>query len=171
MAKSQSLTKSFLVLIGQYLARLKTGLVDSFSPTPIQRPKEFEKNNLVYVEDCPLCGESFHCNDIVVSSCGHTYHPFCMSSHSLKSNKYIADFCNEHFDPSWRLSFGFAETTNPESSPEVIHSSLNSGGMSFQSFPSGLLNVLQLICSPLKYTAFILTKTPMEDFRFTVTFS
>ena len=118
-----------MILVGQYLVRLKTGLLDSFSPTPIQRPKDSDKNTLVYVENCPLCGEGFHCNDIVVSSCGHTYHPFCMSSHSSKFNRYIAEFCDEDFDPNWRLSFGFAELTKHDSSPNVIHDNPCPGGM------------------------------------------
>ena len=123
LAKSQSYTKSYLILVGQYLVRLKTGLLDSISPTPIQRPKDSDKNTLVYVENCPLCGEGFHCNDIVVSSCGHTYHPFCMNNHSSKSNRCIAEFCDEDFDPNWCLSFGFAELTKHDSSPNVIHDS------------------------------------------------
>ena len=40
LAKSQAFTETYLILIGQYLARLKTGLADSFSPTSIQRPKK-----------------------------------------------------------------------------------------------------------------------------------
>ena len=59
LAKSQLYTESYLILIGQYLARLKTGLVDSYSPIPIQRLEDFEKNTLVYVENFPLCGEVF----------------------------------------------------------------------------------------------------------------
>ena len=127
LAKSQAFTETYLILVGQYLARLKTGLGDSFSPTLIQRPKDLENNSLVYIENCPLCGEGFHCNDIVVSSCGHTYHPFYMSSHSSKSNRCIAEFCDEDFNPNWRLSFGFTESMKPNSSPDVVPT--YSGGM------------------------------------------
>ena len=139
MAKSQSYTESYLIVIGHYLARLKTGVVDTFSPSPIQRPQDFEKYPIVYVENCPVCGEGFHCNDVVVSSCGHTYHPFCMTSHSMKSNKCIADFCEEHFDPIWRLSFGFAEPPKQELSRDVIDDRLCSGGMLAERHNSFLL--------------------------------
>jgi len=129
LVKSQSYTESYLILVGQYLATLKTGLVDSFNPTPIQRPRDFDKNIVVYVENCPLCGEGFHCNDIVVSSCGQTYHSFCMRCHSSKSNRCIAEFCEEDFDPNWRLSFGFVEPTKPNLSPHIVQDSPSSGGM------------------------------------------
>ena len=129
LAKSQVYTESYLILIEQYLIRLKGDLVDSFSPTPIERPKDCKKHSLVYIEDCPLCGQGFHCNDIIVASCGHTYHPFCMNIHSSKSNKCIVEFCNEDFDLKWRLSFGLPELEKPDSSPNVIHASPSSGGM------------------------------------------
>ena len=129
LAKSQSYTESYLIVVGQYLAKLKTGLLDSFSPIPIQWLKDFDKNTLVYVENCPLCGEGFYCNDIIVSSYGHTYHPFCMSSHSSKSNRCIVEFYDEDFDPNWRLSFGFVELIKPDSSPDVIQDNPCSGGM------------------------------------------
>ena len=85
-----------------------------------------------------------------------------MSTHSSKSNKCIADFCEEDFDSNWRLSFGFADPPKPESSPNVIDSSPCSGGMSVDVVSLMLdclifefLNHLQPICIPLRYTTFI----------------
>lgn len=131
LLESQLCTKKFLVSVSEYLTRLKAGILDSFRPTPIERLKDHEKTNIVYVENCPACGEHFHCNDIVVASCGHCYHLFCISSLCSKSRTCIAKFCNEEFDSQWRLSFGFTEPERaPPSSTDAAVGSPNVAAMS-----------------------------------------
>jgi len=34
--------------------------------------------SVILIKACPICFEWFTTNDIVVTSCGHTYHPFCL---------------------------------------------------------------------------------------------
>ena len=133
LLQSQSCTEKFIATVSEYLARLKAGVLDSFRPTPIVRLKDYEKTNIVYVENCPLCGEHFHCNDIVVASCGHCYHPFCISSLCSKSRTCIADFCQEEFDVQWRLSFGFQEPPKAPASTDAAIGSPHFAVMSGES--------------------------------------
>lgn len=129
--RSQTCMEQFQHLVVNYLGLLKYGTVQKFSPSPIERPKEFHReSNIVYVENCPVCGEDFHCNDIAVTSCGHCYHPFCLISHSSKSNLCIAQFCDKEFDADWRLSWGFPQPPTDVPTPDVTHGSPFSGGMS-----------------------------------------
>jgi hypothetical protein len=44
------------------------------------------KKNFILVKACPLCQDWFHANDIIVASCGHTYHLFCLFSHLQNSS-------------------------------------------------------------------------------------
>jgi hypothetical protein len=102
----------------------------------------------VYVDNCLLCGEVFHCNDIAVTSCGHCYHPFCLISHSSKSNSCIANFCDKEFDAQWRLSWGFPQPLTPVPTPDVTQGSPISGGLfgeiSLLSFEIKLSSLLAL---------------------------
>jgi hypothetical protein len=42
--------------------------------------------NMIIIKTCGLCGQWYHCGDIVVTSCLHTFHPTCLGEH-LKTNK------------------------------------------------------------------------------------
>jgi len=44
---------------------------------PIENPsfKPLESPSFILVEACPTCGFFYSCNDIFMSSYGHTYHP------------------------------------------------------------------------------------------------
>ncbi len=50
------------------------------TPLPIDNfafmlPRNF---GVFFIEPCFVCGLYFFCNNIIMSSCGCTYHPFCM---------------------------------------------------------------------------------------------
>ncbi len=61
-----------------YWSKLKAGCITFAWPIPITRPFNFVKFFVIYVHDCLICKENFHCNDICVASCGHCYHPWCL---------------------------------------------------------------------------------------------
>jgi hypothetical protein len=52
----------------------------SSTPLPIDNLTTMLPRSLgmIFVEPCPICGLYFFYNNIIVSSCGCTYHPFCM---------------------------------------------------------------------------------------------
>jgi len=55
-------------------------------------------NKILDVEDCPICHDNFHCNDINFTSCGHCYHPWRMDVHYSSSIKCKAHGCEKEFD-------------------------------------------------------------------------
>jgi hypothetical protein len=54
--------------------KLKVSCITFACPIPIAKPSNFVKKTIIYVQDCPIYNENFHCNDICVASCGHCYH-------------------------------------------------------------------------------------------------
>jgi len=61
---------------------MKKGGGMCFWPPPIMhlaKPPDDGLNNFVIIKSCGCCHGWFHCDDIVVMSCKHTFHPFCFS--------------------------------------------------------------------------------------------
>ncbi len=52
----------------------------SSTPLPIDNPTTMllGSHGVIFVEACPVCGLYFFYNNIIVSSCGCTYHRFYM---------------------------------------------------------------------------------------------
>ncbi len=53
------------------------------NPLPIEQPTTLTPNTfgVFFVNPCPICGLYFACNNLVLTSCGCTYHPFCLIVH------------------------------------------------------------------------------------------
>jgi hypothetical protein len=78
----------------------------SFWPKPIihlEQPNEDETNFLI-IRPCGFCGGSFHCYDIVVTSCKHTFHPFCLGA--MLSDGQECCVYKTTLYPEWWRSFG-----------------------------------------------------------------
>ena len=104
----QVVLEKMLTLIADYLSKLKGGILLTTHPEPIGRADRTKSQCIqLNIEDCCFCKESFHINDICVSSCGHCYHPWCLGVHISSSNKCKLQSCQQEFDLQWRLSFGY----------------------------------------------------------------
>ena len=111
----QVVLEKMLTLIADYLSKLKGGDLLTTHPEPIGRADRTKSQcGQLNVQDCIFCKESFHVNDICVSSCGHCYHPWCLGMHISSSNKCKLQSCQQEFDLQWRLSFGFVPPKNVE---------------------------------------------------------
>ena len=111
----QVVPEKMLTLIANYLSKLKGGISLTTHLEPIGRADRTESQAVqLNVEDCVFCKESFHVNDICVSSCGHWYHPWCLGMHISSSNKCKLQSCQQEFDLEWQLSFGFVLPKNAE---------------------------------------------------------
>jgi hypothetical protein len=72
-------------------------------------PLQHEKHdrNVILIKTCPICFKWFTTNDIVVASCGHMYHPFCLFTHLQTLITCVVEFCPDHvFHPDWWWSMG-----------------------------------------------------------------
>jgi hypothetical protein len=121
----QVVLERMLTLIADYLSKLKGGILLTTHPEPIGRADRTKSQcTQLNVENCSFCKESFHINDICVSSCGHCYHPWCLGVHITSSNKCKLQSCQQEFDSQWRLSFGYDLPKNPD---HHLHSAAMSG--------------------------------------------
>jgi hypothetical protein len=61
----------------------------SFWPKPILHPNKpiNDGTSMIIIKACGLCGQWYHCGDIVVTCCFHTFHPTCLSEHLKTNNK------------------------------------------------------------------------------------
>ena len=57
------------------------------------------------LEACSFCNRWYTAFDIVMASCKHLYHPFCVAKLVETQNSCV--ICKEHFHPAWLRSFGF----------------------------------------------------------------
>jgi len=54
----------------------------TFSLPIMHSNEQFEdQKSFILMKACPLCQDWFLTNDIIVASCGHIYHSFCLCSH------------------------------------------------------------------------------------------
>lgn len=82
----------------------------SFWPKPILHPAcpPTSKNSIaVNVRPCGFCNQGYHCSNITMTSCKHTYHTICLGEFLKLQNKCVV--CDQllHHD-QWR-SQGFGE--------------------------------------------------------------
>ncbi len=66
--------------------KMKIGESMTFKPKPIMHFEKFVDDNgktLIIVKPCGFCNNGFHCMDVVVASCKHTFHP-CILGVMLK---------------------------------------------------------------------------------------
>ncbi len=51
----------------------------------------------INVQPCLVCGEEFYCYAICTTSCGHTYHPWCLVAFTMSSRKCKGASCEKVF--------------------------------------------------------------------------
>ena len=90
-------------------------------PRPILHPApgKVGDDNFPYlvIKPCAFCNRGFHCCDIVVTSCKHTFHPLCLSEIVRTSNRCFV--CNALFHLVWWRSWGFRGEDNEILSQEL----------------------------------------------------
>jgi hypothetical protein len=63
-----------------------------------------------FVSPCPICGFSFSCNNIVLTSRGCTYHPFCICVYlASKALKCATPGCRQTFTQDWLTNWGLTK--------------------------------------------------------------
>ncbi len=95
----------------QQLEHMHLGFGLSTFLVPIVHPCKHEKHdrNVILIKTCPICFEWFIANNIVVASCGHTYHPFCLFTHLQTSITCVVKFCLDPIlHPNWWQSMGIS---------------------------------------------------------------
>jgi hypothetical protein len=70
----------------------------------LDRWPDFIKTN-----PCIYCKAPFPQNDIVVATCRHLYHPWCIAIHCKANSKCYESTCEVGMSLEWYLSFGFGE--------------------------------------------------------------
>jgi hypothetical protein len=86
--KGFKLTQKLMANLVKQLVRMKVGSSPYFHPLLISRPppkSSCSKNS--NVEACLVCDENFDFNDISVTFCSHTYHPWYLLVHTTSSRK------------------------------------------------------------------------------------
>jgi hypothetical protein len=61
--------------------KMKIGENMTFKPKPIMHFEKSVDDNgrtFIIVKPCGFCNNGSHCMDVVVVSCKHTFHPFCL---------------------------------------------------------------------------------------------
>ncbi len=84
----------------------------SSTPLPIDNPTTMlpRSHGVFFVEACPICGLYFFCNNVIVSSCGCTYHPFYMGLYVETNATHCAKpMCGKLLEYDCITSFGFRQ--------------------------------------------------------------
>jgi hypothetical protein len=107
--------EAFLVsqqsLLAKQLSNLRSGRPGlALHPHPMCNSHGIEQleGDFLKVTNCVLCGSTFSYNDIIVCSCRHVYHPWCVVSWFSTSVKCVEKNCSL-VHPDWYKSFGFGE--------------------------------------------------------------
>ena len=75
-------------------------------PKPYVHPKVPEDGIGVFeLEACSFCNQWYTIFDVVMASCKHFYHPFCIAK--LVETQISCIICKQQFHPAWWRSFGF----------------------------------------------------------------
>ena len=64
--EGHGITKTYLGVVSNFLARLKSSVVDLLHPSPVERISVCADSRVIAVSKCPVCDEDFQCNDIYV---------------------------------------------------------------------------------------------------------
>ncbi len=70
--------------------KMKIGKGMAFKPKPNLHFKdvlEDSSKTFVIVKPCGFCNQGFHCMDVAITSCKHTFHPFYLGAMLKESNK------------------------------------------------------------------------------------
>ena len=116
LATQACLRRQFDALMFQ-LTHMKRGEVGiAMRPTPhcsIFDSKTTLESNPILVQPCAVCLNHFPLNDIVVSTCGHLYHPWCARIWFRVASTCADVSCGTTVHPSWFRSFGFGQLHTP----------------------------------------------------------
>jgi hypothetical protein len=63
--------------------------------------------NMIIMKSCGVCGQSYHCFDIAMTSCLHTYHSYRLGQHLKTHNK--CKVCNQRLHLDRWSSWGFKD--------------------------------------------------------------
>jgi hypothetical protein len=95
-------------VIQRQLENMKKMSGNSFWLKPIIHPNgQGGNDNLMYIVEKP-CGfffQGFHCNDVAITSCKHTYHPFCLGELLRENNN--CSLCEQVLHLDWMQGWGF----------------------------------------------------------------
>jgi hypothetical protein len=95
--------------ISTQLLQMQKGCGMSFWAKPIlylDRPQG-DDPKMIIINKCGLCGQWYHCGDIIVTSCLHTYHPACIREHLKINNR--CKVCNQWVHLDWWFRWGFRD--------------------------------------------------------------
>lgn len=94
--------------ISDHIVMMKRGGGISCWPKPAVHPHMPEnEEDSFQLDPCSFCNRWYNSFDLVMTSCKHFYHPFCITKLLDTQNSCVT--CEEPFHPAWRKSFGFRE--------------------------------------------------------------
>lgn len=94
--------------ISDHIVKMKSGGGILCWPKPILHPHTPEdEGGSFHLEPCSFCNRWYNSFDVVMTSCKHFYHPFCIAK--LVDTQNFCVTCEMPFHPAWRKSFGFRE--------------------------------------------------------------
>jgi hypothetical protein len=97
-----------------------SGIINA--PLPIENPKNMLAGQFgnFWVTPCPIYGLFYACNNILVSSCGCTYHHFYMNVHlETKATICVNPTSGKILLEQWITSVGFNHKSMKFKSPKV----------------------------------------------------
>ena len=94
--------------ISDHILKMKSGGGILCWPKPTLHPHMLEEEGGSFnLEPCSFCNRWYNSFDVVMTSCKHFYHPFCITKLADTQN-----FCvtyEKPFHPAWQKSFRFRE--------------------------------------------------------------
>ncbi len=93
----------------------------SFWPKPILHPiwpPTSENSIVINVRPCGFCNQGYHCWDIAMTSCKHTYHPFYLGEIIKLQNTCLV--YDHLLHPDWWHSWGFGEEDDVKGSVDKL---------------------------------------------------
>jgi hypothetical protein len=93
--------------LADQILKMKNGRGIVCYPQPALHPIQPEDGHTLFeLKPCSFCSRWYNSFDVVMSSCKHFYHPFCISK--LVDLQHSCVTCNEPFHLDWCRSFGFS---------------------------------------------------------------
>jgi hypothetical protein len=87
-------------------------MFSTLKPIPHHLTYALTKPKSITITFCPICNCRFHCKDIIVASCGCTYHTWCLGFHMKMFHQCGQPTYGARFDFKWVTSMGFMITQN-----------------------------------------------------------
>jgi hypothetical protein len=103
-------TKQWAQGLGRQVQLMCKGSRAYVMPLPAENLTGLAANitRVFFISPCPICGLLISCNNIVLTSCGCTYHLFCICVYlASKATKCAILRCEQTFTQEWFTSWGF----------------------------------------------------------------